>query len=56
MEYAEWELAVIAQVASELDIYNRDATDMVEAQPFYMQQSWGLALDPLATAQKIINA
>lgn len=41
MKYFEWEAAVIEAVADAMAISHSDASGIVEAQPFYMQQSWG---------------
>ena len=42
------------------NIYNSSfaapGAGVVEAQPFYMQQSWGLDLDAKQTAEKILTA
>lgn len=53
---SEWETSVIEAVAEALDIDYSDAAGVVEAQPFYMQQSWGLELGAKQTAEKILAA
>ncbi|MHC5209062.1 hypothetical protein [Pseudomonas chlororaphis] len=55
-KYFEWEDAVIEQVAEALDVSHSDASGVVGAQPFYMQQSWGLGLNAKQTATKILAA
>lgn len=54
--YAKWEEEVTQSIADEMDISFSDAAGIVEGQPFYMTQSWGMALDAEATAVKIIAA
>lgn len=54
-EHASWEEEVINAVARDLMITYSDATGIVEAQPFYMAQSWSKGLDAQDTAQKIID-
>lgn len=56
MKYFEWEGAVIEAVAESMAISHSDATGVVEAQPFYMQQSWGKGMDAQQTAAKILAA
>jgi hypothetical protein len=56
MKYFEWEGAVIEAVAESMAISHSDATGVVEAQPFYMQQSWGKGMDAVLTAVKVIEA
>lgn len=56
MKYFEWEGAVIEEVAELMAISHSDATGVVEAQPFYMQQSWGKCMDAQQTAAKILAA
>jgi len=56
MSYHEWECKVIEAVARSLDISHGDAAGVVEAQPFYMAQSWGKKLDAQQTAAKILGA
>ena len=43
MKYSEWEGAVIEAVAESMAISHSDAAGLVEAQSFYMQQSWARA-------------
>nr|WP_260416236.1 hypothetical protein [Pseudomonas cichorii] len=56
MKYFEWEGAVIEAVAESMAISHSDAAGVVEAQPFYMQQSWGKGMDAQLTAAKVIEA
>lgn len=54
-EHSSWEGDVINAVANALEISYSDASGVVEAQPFYMAQSWSKGLDAQATAQKILS-
>ncbi|WP_442117189.1 hypothetical protein [Pseudomonas sp. W22_MBD1_FP4] len=54
--YYEWESAVVQFVADELEVPYSDASAVVEGQPFYMQQSWGKAMDAKETAAKVLAA
>lgn len=56
MKYFEWEGAVTKAVAEAMGISHSDASGVVEAQPFYMRQSWGKGMDTQQTAAKIIAA
>lgn len=56
MKYFEWEGAVTEAVAELMAIGHSDAAGIVEAQPFYMQQSWGKGMDAQLTAAKVIEA
>ncbi|MDP4573486.1 hypothetical protein Q8O96_30920 [Pseudomonas sp. LPH60] len=56
MKYFEWEGAVAEAVAETMAISHSDASGIVEAQPFYMQQSWGMGMDARQTAARIIEA
>ncbi|MBP3998300.1 hypothetical protein [Pseudomonas koreensis] len=56
MKYFEWEGAVTQAVADALKVSRSDASGIVEAQPFYMQQSWGKGMDAQQTAAKILSA
>lgn len=56
MKYFEWEGAVTEAVATALQVSHADASGVVEAQPFYMQQSWGKGMDVQQTATKILAA
>ena len=53
---SEWETSVIEAVAEALGVGFSDASGVVEAQPFYLQQSWGKGLDVQQTAAKILAA
>ncbi|MHB9376228.1 hypothetical protein ACYHMY_28470 (plasmid) [Pseudomonas amygdali pv. morsprunorum] len=56
LKYFEWEGAVTEAVAETLAISHSDAAGIVEAQLFYMQQSWGRGMDAQLTAAKIMDA
>jgi hypothetical protein len=56
MKYFEWEGAVTEAVAETMAISHSDASGIVEAQPFNMQQSWVKGMDAQQTAAKIIEA
>lgn len=56
MKYFEWEGAVTEAVATGLQVSHADASGIVDAQPFYMQQSWGKGMDAQQTATKILAA
>jgi hypothetical protein len=56
MKYFEWEGAVIEAVAESMAISHSDAVGVVEAQLFYMQQSWGKGMDAALAAAKVIEA
>lgn len=56
MTNSEWESAVIEAVADSLQVSYGDASSIVEAQPFCMQQSWGRGLDAQQTADDILAA
>ncbi|UST77231.1 hypothetical protein [Pseudomonas siliginis] len=56
MKYSEWEVAVTEAVATALQVNHADASGVVEAQPFYMQQSWVKGMDAQQTATKILAA
>jgi len=56
MDYNNWEEAVTKIIAAALSCTYGVAAGIVEAQPFYMAQSWGLALSPAQTAAKILSA
>jgi hypothetical protein len=56
MKYLEWEGAVIEAVAESMAISHSGAVGVVEAQPSYMQQSWGKRMDAFLTAAKVNEA
>ncbi|AVX92924.1 hypothetical protein PkP19E3_32645 (plasmid) [Pseudomonas koreensis] len=56
MKYYEWEGAVTEAVAEAMTISHSDAAGVVEAQPFYMQQSWVKGMDAQMTATTVIEA
>ena len=56
MKYFEWESAVTEAVAEAMAISHSDASGIVDAQPFYMQQSWGKGMDGQMTAAKVMEA
>ena len=43
-EYFEWEEAVIEKVATALDVTYSDASAIVEAQLFRLQQAWSMGM------------
>lgn len=55
MTYDTWEINVTELIASQLDATYGDAAGIVEAQPFYMAQSWGLGLTAEQTASKLLS-
>ncbi|WP_409286834.1 hypothetical protein [Pseudomonas guariconensis] len=54
-EYSQWEEAVVALVAEKLEITHSDAEGVVQAQDFYMVQSWGKGMNAEETAEKVIS-
>lgn len=52
--YNVWEEAVTQQIAVTLEVSYSDASSVVEAQPFYIQQSWAKGMDAQQTAEKIL--
>ncbi|MGY2173521.1 hypothetical protein [Pseudomonas gingeri] len=56
MKYFEWVGAVTEAVAEAMAISHSDASGIVEAQPFSMQQSWGRGMDATLTAAKVMEA
>ena len=52
-DYVEWETEVTQILADKLDIDYGDASGIVEAQPFYLQQSWTKGLSAAETADVI---
>jgi len=52
-DYVEWETEVTQILADKLDIDYGDASGIVEAQPFYLQQSWTKGLSAEETADVI---
>lgn len=53
-KYDTWETEVTELIAAQLQCTYGDAAGVVEAQPFYMAQSWGMGLTAEQTANKII--
>jgi hypothetical protein len=53
--YSEWETAVVQQLAESMEISYSDASGVVEAQTFYIQQSWAKGLDATDTARKVLS-
>jgi hypothetical protein len=51
--YAQWESLVIASLAGLINCTYQDAQDIVEAQEFYMAQSWASGLSAEGTAKLI---
>lgn len=56
MKYFEWEGGVTEAVADAMAISHSDASGIVEAQLFYMQQSWAKGMDVQRTAAKVMEA
>ncbi|MDU8545711.1 hypothetical protein [Pseudomonas syringae group sp. J248-6] len=56
MKYFEWESSVVEAVANAMAISHSDASGVVEAQPFYMQQYWVKGMDAELTAARVIEA
>jgi hypothetical protein len=54
--HVEWEIAVTEALAEALQVSQSEASAVVEAQPFYMQQSWGKGMDAQQTVAKILAA
>jgi hypothetical protein len=52
--YTVWEEAVTQQIAATLQADYSDAAGVIEAQSFYLQQSWGKGMDEFQTAAKIM--
>ena len=53
MSYSEWEEEVANSLANELEIDYSDAQSIIEANDFYMSQSWTKGLSPSETAKLI---
>jgi hypothetical protein len=51
--YANWEALVVTNLARQIDCTYQDAMDIIEAQDFYLAQSWGKGLSPEETARII---
>jgi hypothetical protein len=56
LSYTAWEGEVVEVVAEALHVSRSDASGIVEAQPFYMQQSYSIGQDAEQTASKILTA
>jgi len=56
MEYFEWECAVTEAVAAAIEVSYSDASGIVEAQPFVVQQCWGKGTAAEKTAAEVIEA
>ena len=54
LSYTAWEGEIVEVVAEALQVSRSDATGIVEAQPFYMQQSWGKGMNAQQTATKLL--
>lgn len=50
-----WEAEVTQLIADQLDIGYSDAAGIVEAQVFFMQQSWTKGMTAKQTADKILS-
>jgi hypothetical protein len=55
IKHSDWEGEVIDIIGQQLDIPRSDAQGIVEAQDFYMTQSWSKDLTPDQTAELIID-
>ncbi|RMN20444.1 hypothetical protein ALQ64_00643 [Pseudomonas cannabina] len=53
--YSEWETAVVQQLAESMEISYSDASGVVEAQTFHIQQSWVKGLDATEAARKVLS-
>ncbi|WP_188868482.1 hypothetical protein [Pseudomonas asuensis] len=54
-EYFEWEEAVAEQVAAALDVGHSDASAIVEALLFKMQQAWSMGMDAEQAANVVVE-
>jgi hypothetical protein len=54
--YLNWETSVVDALAGALEVSHSDASGMVEAQPFHMQQSWDKGMDAQQVSTKILAA
>ncbi|WP_158635467.1 hypothetical protein [Pseudomonas duriflava] len=55
-EYFEWEEAVVEKVAAVLDITYSDASAIVGAQLFIMQQAWSMGMEIDQVSKSTIGA
>lgn len=55
MNYSEWEQSVTESLVESLEIPYADASGIVEAQEFYMSQSWGQGLNSQQAAEKLLR-
>jgi hypothetical protein len=55
-EYFEWEEAVVEKVAAALDVTYSDASAIVEAQLFRMQQAWSMGMEAEQAANIVVEA
>lgn len=53
--YSEWETAVVQQLAESMEISYSDASGVVEAHSFHMQQSWTSGLDAAECVRKMLK-
>ncbi len=54
-EYFEWEAAVVEKVAAVLDVAYSDASAIVEAQLFTMQQAWSMGMQAEQAASIVVE-
>jgi len=55
-EYFEWQEAVVEQVATALDASHSDASAIVEAQLFRLQQTWSMGMDAEQAARIVVES
>jgi len=55
VSYVEWEGNVTELVAGDLQVSYGDAAGIIEAQSFYMQQSWCRGMNAKQTSEKILE-
>lgn len=51
----QWETKIAELISIQLEIPYSDATGIMDANEFLMSQCWGMGLDAIDTANKIIN-
>jgi hypothetical protein len=52
-DYANWEALTVCALAAQIDCTYSDAQGIIEAQEFYLAQSWAKGLTPQETARII---
>jgi hypothetical protein len=55
-DYFEWEEAVVEQVATALDVGHSNASAIVEAQLFRLQQAWSMGMDAEQAARIVVES